>query len=59
MPASRCQIAKSEPNISAQNSAHVTKPVLELWLRIVLTVEPKGEFLGHPLRTVEVGQLHD
>ncbi len=42
MLGSYCQIAKSVPNISAQNSVHVTKPVLGLWLRTVLTAEPKG-----------------
>ena len=36
---SRCQ---SAPNMSAQNSAHVTKPELGSWWRIVLTAEPKG-----------------
>lgn len=51
MLGSRYQINKSAPNISAQNSVHVTKPVLGLWLRIVLIAEPQGEFLGHSLRT--------
>jgi hypothetical protein len=42
MIGSRCQIAKSGPNISAQNSAHVTKPIFLLWLENVLIAESKG-----------------